>query len=333
MLFDGVPERPTVNSGNYRLFRKVDVFPKKRRPVWKVIGLSESYHALRSEWQPSELTIRPDLPLGTLREDLHPSQHHHHLPGCVGGHLLPNHVGCGVLRFSDIFFACTFANYVHSYALFCVLAGIFLPLSISFVCYLKIYLKVKDSRLNRNRILQGKTDTQEDTEGPLPETSSNALAKSTVAYLAKQPHGRPGILRGPQNMLLIMLHLPATEIGYVWYILVLLSAHGNNAINCLIYAATINHSRAQTSAGNEPWRIPQPLSRHRPSRMKRGFLMTKASFRVAVLKNLALLDAPKVEDTSVTRNGSCNTAETALGRGRRLLPEFRRKNWLAVCLG
>ena len=43
-------------------------------------------------------------------------------------------------------------------------------------------------------------------------------------------------------MMLILLH-QATDISYVWYVLVLLSAHGNSAINCLVYGASIDHFR------------------------------------------------------------------------------------------
>jgi 7 transmembrane receptor (rhodopsin family) len=166
---------------------------------------------------------------------------------------LPNHVGWGDLRFSKLFFVCTFANHVHSYALFYVLVGIFLPISISFGCYFKIYLKVKDSRLTRSRILYAKSDQ----ESPPPTEVNAASQLSSAGNCGSVSQKFYEDLKVIQVLfrvfliyllmwlplvLLILLHL-TTSISYVWYVLVLLSAHGNSAINCLIYAATIEHFR------------------------------------------------------------------------------------------
>ncbi|OWA50001.1 putative Melatonin receptor type 1C [Hypsibius exemplaris] len=163
---------------------------------------------------------------------------------------LPNHVGWGDLRFSDLFFVCTFANHVHSYALFYVLVGVFTPLSVSFFCYLKIYLKVKDSRLTRNRILKGgsesddnarqRHDTVPDTSRPNSMTRKfyedlkiiKVLFRVLIIY----------VLMWLPLVILILIHI-ANDIGYTWYILVLLCAHGNSAVNCVIYAATIKEFR------------------------------------------------------------------------------------------
>ena len=98
---------------------------------------------------------------------------------------LPNHIGWGDLRFSDLFFLCTFANHVHSYALFYVLVGVFIPLTVSFICYLQIYLKVKDSKLTRTRILfsaaagQGENPTSQELLTVNASFSSRRSAANT----------------------------------------------------------------------------------------------------------------------------------------------------------
>jgi 7 transmembrane receptor (rhodopsin family) len=168
---------------------------------------------------------------------------------------LPNHVGWGDLRFSDLFFLCTFANHVHSYALFYVLFGIFIPLSSSFLCYLLIYLKVKDSSLTRNRILYsdinrgGSSSTSKSNSNADESTEATGCISLSQKFFDDlkiiQVLFRVQIIYTVMwlpLMLLILAH-QTTSISYVWYILAILSAHGNSAINCMVYAASIDHFR------------------------------------------------------------------------------------------
>lgn len=166
---------------------------------------------------------------------------------------LPNHVGWGDLRFSRLF-VCTFANHVHSYALFYVLFGVFFPLSVCFICYLGIYLRVKDSRLTRNRILYS---SHKDTESPPTDAtpnSANILPVPLTSSISKKFYDDLLIIKALFRVLiiyvvmwlplvsLIVLHLEH-DVSYLWYILVLLTAHGNSSVNYMVYALTVEHFR------------------------------------------------------------------------------------------
>ncbi|GAU94597.1 hypothetical protein RvY_06339 [Ramazzottius varieornatus] len=161
---------------------------------------------------------------------------------------LPNHVGWGDLRFSRQFFLCTFANHVHTYAIFYVVVGVLTPLGVCFVCYLCIYRRASVSNLVRSRILQRQlqgtatspiqaiTVEDSDTLCPAPPHSNESQCKKFYDDLVMiQVLFRVLIIytiMWSPLVILILLHLE-DQISPVWYVLVLLTAHGNSAINYL----------------------------------------------------------------------------------------------------
>lgn len=155
---------------------------------------------------------------------------------------LPNHFGWGDNRFSVVFYVCTFANHVHSYALFYIGLGVCVPVGGTFFAYLGIYLKVRDSNLVRSRVL-----------------TSSKLIKSRELRAKEKLTRRAfrhdvGVARALFRVYVIFLvmWLPVaviivmgkgTEVAPVWYILAILLAHGNSSINCVVYGASIEHFR------------------------------------------------------------------------------------------
>ncbi|OWA53587.1 hypothetical protein BV898_18008 [Hypsibius exemplaris] len=178
---------------------------------------------------------------------------------------LPNQTGWGDTRFSTVFYVCTFANHVHSYALFYIGVGVCLPVAGSFFCYLGIYLKVRNSSLVRNRILMKReTDAESSTQTNNPSAVGSKTRPSVDPIKnSNQQKQRQSLREFHKNVrvakalfrvfvIFLIMWLPVavlilmgqgTRVHPVWYILTVLMAHGNSSINCLVYALSLDHFR------------------------------------------------------------------------------------------
>ncbi|XP_055327398.1 melatonin receptor type 1B-like [Paramacrobiotus metropolitanus] len=154
---------------------------------------------------------------------------------------LPNHVGWGDNRFSEVFYVCTFANHVHSYALFYIGVGVCIPITLSFLAYLGIYRKVKDSNLVRHRLLSG----------AVKRTRAERVHRKQRQRLFRQNVKMAQALFRVY-IIFVVMWLPVAvvillgrgkDVDPVWYILTILLAHGNSSINCIVYGASIDHFR------------------------------------------------------------------------------------------
>ncbi|XP_055329287.1 melatonin receptor type 1B-like [Paramacrobiotus metropolitanus] len=184
----------------------------------------------------------------------------------------PNHLGWGDLRYSNVFYLCTFANHVHSYALFYILVGVATPLTITFIMYLQIYVRVKNSKMTRSMILSGAnapvapvsagntsgattaSGTQSTSSAPTTAAEQSMLASVTqkfqedlkIIYALFRVYLIFMLMWAPLVLLILIGHPEDEEqrLHHGWYITSLIIAHGNSSINCLVYAYTIDHFRA-----------------------------------------------------------------------------------------
>jgi 7 transmembrane receptor (rhodopsin family) len=156
---------------------------------------------------------------------------------------LPTHLGWGDKRFSVVFFVCTFANHVHSYAMFYIGLGVLFPIGASFGAYLGIYLKVRNSTLFHRRINSRSMDKVQ---------SKNDRAKHRASRRMFRENVRVAQALFRVFLIFVIMWLPVaililmgkgTQVPHVWYILTILLAHGNSSINCIVYAASIEHFR------------------------------------------------------------------------------------------
>ncbi|GAU95227.1 hypothetical protein RvY_06878-2 [Ramazzottius varieornatus] len=154
---------------------------------------------------------------------------------------MPNHIGWGDTRFSEVFFVCTFANHVHSFALFYILVGVMIPVSVSCAAYIGIFKRVRTSNLVRNRILNRDAVASKvplkDERMQIRDFHRNiriarALFKVFMIFL---------IMWIPVAVLILMGM--GKQVDYVWYILTVLLAHGNSSVNCVVYALSLDHFR------------------------------------------------------------------------------------------
>ncbi|OQV16753.1 putative Melatonin receptor type 1B-B [Hypsibius exemplaris] len=138
---------------------------------------------------------------------------------------LPNHVGWGDKRFSVVFFVCTFANHVHSYAVFFIGLGVLVPVGASFLAYLGIYCKVRHSALVQRR------------------ANRRSMERTLRAeHRAKRRAFRENV-RVAQALFRVFLVFILMWLPVAVVILTVLLAHGNSSINCVVYAASIDHFR------------------------------------------------------------------------------------------
>ncbi|GAV01068.1 hypothetical protein RvY_11835 [Ramazzottius varieornatus] len=163
---------------------------------------------------------------------------------------LPNHVGWGEIHFSEAIFVCTFAHHIHSYAFFYIGVGIMMPVGVSCIAYFAIFRRVHNSNLVRNRILNRSTSSASTNSQPVSGSRRNERRKMKLKEFHRTIRMvrvlfRVFIVLAVMSMPLGMLLLigQATHIGFVWYILAALLAHGNSSVNCLIYAWSLEHFR------------------------------------------------------------------------------------------
>lgn len=155
---------------------------------------------------------------------------------------LPNHIGWGDNRFSVVFYVCTFANHVHSYAVFYIGVGVCIPISITFFAYLGIYLKVKDSNLVRNRLLSGGERVVSREERAMKKLNRRIFRQNVkVARVLFRVYVIFLVMWLP--VAVIILLGKGLAISPVWYILTILLAHGNSSINCIVYGASMDSFR------------------------------------------------------------------------------------------
>ncbi|GAU95237.1 hypothetical protein RvY_06886 [Ramazzottius varieornatus] len=156
---------------------------------------------------------------------------------------MPNHIGWGDTRFSEVFFVCTFANHVHSFALFYILVGVMIPVSVSCAAYIGIFKRVRTSNLVRNRILNA-------AEAGKPQKGPSKDAKMTLGEFHRNVRVARVLFR--VFVIFIVMWVPVAvlilmgmgkQVDYVWYILTVLLAHGNSSVNCVVYALSLDHFR------------------------------------------------------------------------------------------
>ena len=156
----------------------------------------------------------------------------------------PNHVGWGDFRFSEVYFICTFAHHHHSFTWFYISVGVLVPFFITGAAYVAIFSRVRKSKLVRARIL-GQTSLHETEAQQTHTTKRMKLREFHRNVRMAQALFRVYVIFLGMVLPIAVLFLlgRGRQIDFVWYILALLLSHGNNSVNCIVYAFSLDHFR------------------------------------------------------------------------------------------
>ncbi|XP_055348566.1 melatonin-related receptor-like [Paramacrobiotus metropolitanus] len=188
----------------------------------------------------------------------------------------PNHVGWGDNAFDPAYYICTFSIATHSYAIFYIVVGVFLPLSIVCFSYASIFryhvLVKKGIRRHRKREVHYTVIRRKSRESiSMTLLSVAAVARSTVVSGTVPVSGKDGgssdvrrrsTFRGngfttediklaktlftvciaflicwSPFALFVLMHQPSWIPGWL-YMIAIMMAHGNSSINCILYGVT-----------------------------------------------------------------------------------------------
>lgn len=141
---------------------------------------------------------------------------------------MPNHIGWGTTNYASSFYLCTSELRLWSYTMFWATLGVVVPISGTFYAYLGIYLRVRVSQSGRS-LLTG-TRRRASADG------------STVAFVVEEIALLKALFRIFVIFLvswfpfavLVALHT-ITDTPRWLNLYALLLAHGNSAINSLVY--------------------------------------------------------------------------------------------------
>ncbi|OWA51756.1 putative G-protein coupled receptor moody [Hypsibius exemplaris] len=193
---------------------------------------------------------------------------------CVGiwllAHLLcmPNHVGWGRHRFSYEYYICTFDIVTHTYGIFYIMTGVIIPLVGVLFGYTAIFMKVhsvkKQIRNHQQSLLVGnKRVSIPTTPGgavvvagtATEEGAPNGVADTATEKPKKRPQ-KPGFTVDDVKLaktlfaafliflicwlpfaIFVVSHDP-DEIPRWLYVIAIIMAHGNSAVNPILYGLT-----------------------------------------------------------------------------------------------
>ncbi|XP_055342637.1 melatonin receptor type 1A-like [Paramacrobiotus metropolitanus] len=144
---------------------------------------------------------------------------------------LPNHVGWGMSRFQSDYYLCSFDMELHSYAIFYIITGVVIPLLGVLVGYAGIFRRVRTVRTQMKLYKSGSISepgkqtrprhsdfTQDDIK--LVKTLFEAFAVFLACWAL--------------FAILVLAHQPRSVPGWV-YVIAIIMAHGNSAVNPVIY--------------------------------------------------------------------------------------------------
>ncbi|XP_055342808.1 melatonin receptor type 1B-B-like [Paramacrobiotus metropolitanus] len=185
----------------------------------------------------------------------------------IGAHLfhIPNHLGWGKNRFNADYYLCTFDIVTHSYAIFYIIMGVLVPLVGVLYGYTCIFLKVRSVktqlRQHQQAVLtapaanasQGHPTERRDS---FPEKSPPDAEKATATEHRLRRPKRPGFTQDDVKLaktlfaaflvflicwlffaLFVLAHQPSPIPGWL-YVLAIVMAHGNSAVNPILYGMT-----------------------------------------------------------------------------------------------
>ncbi|GAU92524.1 hypothetical protein RvY_04595 [Ramazzottius varieornatus] len=188
---------------------------------------------------------------------------------------LPNHTGWGMDRFNHDYYLCTFDIVVHSYAIFYIMMGVIIPLIGVLFGYTSIFIKVRGvrSKLRQHRMKQlvqpasGPTDrgsklvpTQSTS---MNENSASEIQEARTALAGRRTRRPPKADFKSEDVklaktlfaaflvfflcwlpfaLFVLAHQPKEIPGWM-YVLAIIMAHGNSAVNPILYGLTNENFR------------------------------------------------------------------------------------------
>ncbi|OWA51758.1 putative Melatonin receptor type 1A [Hypsibius exemplaris] len=168
----------------------------------------------------------------------------------VLAHLLhmPNHIGWGRNRFNEEYYLCSFDMVVHSYSVFYIMTGVIIPLVGVLFGYTAIFLKVRSVKL---QIRQHQKSLARKKSSVL-----HAGKGDGAAHLHKKRSQKAGFTVDDVKLaktlfaaflvflicwlpfsLFVLAHEPAAIPRWV-YVLAIIMAHGNSAVNPILYGVT-----------------------------------------------------------------------------------------------
>ncbi|OWA50266.1 putative Melatonin receptor type 1A [Hypsibius exemplaris] len=168
---------------------------------------------------------------------------------------MPNHIGWGHNRFSIYHYVCSFDMVTSSYAIFFVVTGVLIPLMGVLFGYTAIYLKVRAVKLQMQRHKAARANP---TAGMMRADDGG---KKKVAAVKKERPKRPGFTREDVSLaktmfmaffvfvacwileaVIVLGDLAADAPEWV-NILSVVTAHGNSALNPILYGLTNENFR------------------------------------------------------------------------------------------
>ncbi|OWA51757.1 putative Melatonin receptor type 1A [Hypsibius exemplaris] len=166
-------------------------------------------------------------------------------------HLLcmPNHIGWGQNRFNQEYYLCSFDMVTHTYGIFYIMTGVIIPLVGVLFGYTAIFLKVRSVKMQirqHQKSLATKTTTTETTTG----------VNDAAAEVKKKRPQKPGFTVDDVKLaktlfaaflvflicwlpfaLFVLAHEPDAIPRWI-YVIAIIMAHGNSAVNPILYGMT-----------------------------------------------------------------------------------------------
>ncbi|XP_055350380.1 melatonin receptor type 1B-B-like [Paramacrobiotus metropolitanus] len=184
----------------------------------------------------------------------------------IGAHLfhMPNHLGWGMNRFNVDYYICTFDIVTHSYAIFYIIMGVVVPLVGVLYGYTSIFLKVRSVktqlRQHQSAVLgngAAHPAAAGEQRGSLPlEPLADEKGHAATNGKSMRRPKRPGFTQDDVKLaktlfaaflvflicwllfaLFVLAHQPEPVPGWL-YVLAIVMAHGNSAVNPILYGMT-----------------------------------------------------------------------------------------------